>query len=90
MSEIMEKEELSAAGPQEVQQAPAKRSLKEKWKAIPRKKRRRIVRWIVILVVLAAAGFGLYKLLGGKGEEKAEVVTDFVQYGAPPPWRAAA
>lgn len=92
MSEIMEREDLpqeqQEAAPQEDAPAPqkaepAKRtSLKEKWKGIPKKKRRRIIRWIILLLVLALIAGVLYKLLGGKGEEETQVVTDVVQYGS--------
>lgn len=78
MSDVMEKEAL----PQQTD-APDKKTLREKWKAVPRKKRRRIVRWTVILLVLALAGGGLYKFLGGKKQEgERQVVTDEVRYGS--------
>ena len=51
-------------------------------KGMSRKQRRKLVRRIVAAVVvlaLAAAGF---KFLGGKGSAEAQVVTDFVSYGA--------
>ena len=51
-------------------------------KGMSRKQRRKLVRRIVTAVVvlaLAAAGF---KFLGGKGSAEAQVVTDFVSYGA--------
>ena len=79
MAEVMEQKELSPAGAEPV---VGKKSLKEKWKAIPRKKRRRAIRWIVVLAVLAAIGFGAWKLLGNKSEPEMQAVTDVVQYGS--------
>jgi len=51
MAEVMEKQEQAgipeapAAGTA-VQEAPAKKSLRQKWKDMPRRKRRRIIRII--------------------------------------------
>ena len=59
-----------------------KESVQSKWKNMPRKKRRKIVRWAILLVVLAAAAVGGWKLLGGKGEPEAQVITDMVSYGS--------
>lgn len=88
MSEVMEREDLpqeqqeSAPAPQEAE-APKRVSLKEKWKGLPKKKRRRIVRWTVILLVILLAVALAYKLLGGKGGQgESEVITDVVQYGS--------
>ena len=80
MAEVMEKTGQAAA----LGEAPAqeKKSLGQKWKAIPRKKRRRFVRWVVVLLVLAAVGFGAWKLLGKNKEPEMEAVTDMVQYGS--------
>ena len=84
MSEIMEKEAVQpqAETPEGQMEAPAKRSLKEKWQAMPRKKRRRIVRWTILLLVILAVAVGAYKFFGGKKTPEAQVVTDTVQYGA--------
>ncbi|WP_295580248.1 HlyD family efflux transporter periplasmic adaptor subunit [uncultured Oscillibacter sp.] len=84
MSEVMEHEGLAgeqaeAAAPEA---APEKPSLGAKWKAMPRKKRRKIIRWTILLLVVLAAVVILAKLLGGKGEAQAQVVTDIVQYGS--------
>ena len=80
MSEVMEKEARSAVETVSAPEAaPAKVS---KWKSMPRKKRRRIIRWCVTLVILAVIGALLFKLFGGKTEAEKQVVTDFVQYGA--------
>ena len=79
MAEVMEKDlQTLEAEPQTTQ----KKSLKEKWKGLPKKKRRRIVRWTILLLVLGALGFGAWKFLGGKGEAEMEVVTDTVHYGS--------
>ncbi|WP_298032870.1 HlyD family efflux transporter periplasmic adaptor subunit [uncultured Dysosmobacter sp.] len=90
MSEIMERDQAELAenaapetsAPPETAGTEKKPSLKEKWKGIPKKKRRRIVRWIVVLLVLAAVGLAAWKLLGGKGEEESQVITDMVRYGS--------
>ena len=82
MSEVMEKENQSAAETVPVPEtvpAPAKVG---KWKSMPRKKRRRVIRWCVTLVILAVIGALLFKLFGGKREAEKQVATDFVQYGA--------
>ena len=58
-------------------------SLKARWQAIPRKKRRRIIRLGVIVVVLLVIVAILVKILGGSGGNgESQVVTDVVQYGA--------
>ncbi len=88
MAEVKEREELSqaqgteTAAVQEAGSAPAKVPLREKWKAMPRKKRRKIVRLVILLLVLAIIGGVLYKVLGGKKEEESEIITDVVQYGS--------
>ena len=87
MSEIMEREGLTqeqpaaAPTPQEAEGSKSP-SLKEKWKGMPKKKRRRIVRWTVVLLVILVIAALAYKLLGGKSEGEAEVITDTVQYGS--------
>ena len=81
MSEVMEKDVLTPEQP-ETEQVPAKRTVKNKWKNMPRKKRRRIIRWVVILLLLGAAAAAAWHFFGSKSEPEAEVVTDFVSYGA--------
>lgn len=79
MAEVMEKE-LQTAEPQ-----TEKKSLKEKWKDMPKKKRRRIRNRIIALVVLAALALGgwtLWKKVFSEEEGEMEVVTDTVQYGS--------
>lgn len=49
---------------------------------MPRKKRRRVVRWVIILLVLAVIAGVLYKLLGGRQDSETQVITDVVQYGS--------
>ena len=86
MSEVMDRPEVTpeqapaaAAAPS----APAeKKGLKQKWQGMPRKKRRRIIRWIAILLVIALLAYGGSRLLGGKGEEETEVITSIVEYGS--------
>lgn len=84
MAEVKEREELSqgTAAVQEAESAPAKVPLKEKWKAMPRKKRRRIIRLVILLLVLAVIGGILYKVFGGKQEGESQILTDVVQYGS--------
>ena len=85
MSEVMEKEEQLTTAPEtEVQPVQeAKPSLGQKWKNLPKKKRRRIVRWLVVLVILVALAGILWKVFGSKsGGGKAEVMTAEVQYGS--------
>ncbi len=89
MSEVMERTDLpqaqqeTAPAVQEQEAAPQKPSLKEKWKGMPRKKRRRIVRWTVILLILLAVALAAWKFLGGKGGSgESQMVTDVVQYGS--------
>ena len=72
----------TAGAVREAEPAPEKRSVKEKWRGLPKKKRRKIIRWTVLLLVVLLAAVLLYKFLGGKGETDAQVVTDFVSYGA--------
>ena len=86
MAEVKEREELSqgteTAAVREAESAPARVPLKEKWKAMPRKKRRRIIRLVILLLVLAVIGGILYKLFGGKKEGESQILTDVVQYGS--------
>ena len=82
MSEVMEREE-QLTPELEPQTEPEKSSLKQKWKNMPRKKRRRLIRWIIILAILAAAGLMLYKIFGGSGgKTETEIMPAEVQYGS--------
>ena len=94
MSDVMEREDLpqeqqesapapreNAPAPQEAE-APKRASLGEKWKGMPRKKRRRIIRWIVILLVLAVIAGVLYKIFGGRKDDETQIMTDMVRYGS--------
>ena len=79
MSEVMEREE-QLTPELEPQTEPEKSSLKQKWKNMPR---RRLIRWIIILAILAAAGLMLYKIFGGSGgKTETEIMTAEVQYGS--------
>lgn len=88
MSEVMDREqqtEAVQAVPEAAPPAPEaeKTSLWKKWKGMPRKKRRKIVRWFIILLVLIAIGLGVWKFLSAKkGGEETEVLTDVVQYNS--------
>ena len=90
MTEMLERGDLTpaqqaaetAGAVREAEPAPEKRSVKEKWRGLPKKKRRKIIRWTVLLLVVLLAAVLLYKFLGGKGETDTQVVTDFVSYGA--------
>ena len=46
------------------------------------KKKRKLIRRIVALVIVAALAAAGFKFLGGKGKEEAQVITDVVSYGA--------
>ena len=82
MSEVMEREE-QLTPELEPQTEPEKSSLKQKWKNMPRKKRRRLIRWIISLAILAASGLMLYKIFGGSGgKTETEIMTAEVQYGS--------
>ena len=90
MSEVMDREQQTEAvqtapeaAPPAAETAPEKTSLWKKWKGLPRKKRRRTVRWFIILLILIAAGLGVWKFLSAKkGGEETEVLTDVVQYNS--------
>ena len=83
MAEVKDLEQLPETAPEQAQEAPQTPAvpLKERWRAMPRKKRRRIIRWTAILLVLAILAAILLKVFGGKGGD-AQVVTDVVQYGS--------
>ena len=60
-----------------------KKSLWKKWKGLPRKKRRRAVRWLVFLLMIAGGALAAKHFLGGSGGGKeTQVLTDVVQYGS--------
>ena len=84
MAEVMEKDltQTEAAPAAEAAPAEEKKSLRQKWRGIPRKKRRRIVRWTVVLLILAAIVFAAWKFLGKSDEPEMEAVTDVVTYGS--------
>ena len=94
MAEVKDREEMApeaAAAPEteapsgpapETESAPARVPLKEKWKSMPRKKRRRIVRLVILLLVLAVISGILYKAFGGSKEGESQILTDVVQYGS--------
>ena len=61
----------------------AKKSLRQKWKDMPRRKRRKIIRWTVILLILAALAIGASRFLGGgSGEAETQIMRDTVSYGS--------
>ena len=94
MAEVKDREEMApeaATAPEaeassvpapETESAPARVPLKEKWKSMPRKKRRRIVRLVILLLVLAVISGILYKAFGGSKEGESQILTDVVQYGS--------
>ncbi|MCI8330404.1 MAG: HlyD family efflux transporter periplasmic adaptor subunit [Oscillibacter sp.] len=92
MSEVMDREkqaapESASAAPTPpaagAAAAPEKTSLWKKWKGMPRKKRRKIVRWFIFLLLLLAIGLVLWRFLAGKnGEAETTVLTEVVQYGS--------
>ncbi len=89
MAEVMERQDSI---PEEtlVQAAPAvdevveatPKGVKHKWKSMPRKTRRRIVRWIIVVILLVAAVLLVRKFMSGKGGDETEVITSVVEYGA--------
>ena len=85
MSEVMDREQQAAAvetaPPPAPETAAEKTSLWKKWKGMPRKKRRKIVRWFIFLLILIAIGLGVWQFLSAKkGGEETEVLTDVVRY----------
>ena len=83
MAEVKDLEQIPETAPEQTQEAaPAPVSLREKWRNMPRKNRRRIIRWIIIVLILAAVAAAAVKLLGGRAGGENQVVTDVVQYGA--------
>ena len=85
MPEIMEKEVQTPVETTTVSPEPEvkKISLGQKWKGMNRKKRRRLIRWIVFLLIVAAVAAVAMKFFGGEtAEGESEVVIDTVQYGA--------
>lgn len=84
MSEVMDREKQTAEAVQPAPEAaPEKTSLLKKWKGMPRKKRRKIVRWFLFLLILIAAGLGVRQFLSGQsGGDQTEVLTTTVQYGS--------
>ena len=82
MSELMEKDVQTA---ENASAAPAENAEKKAsgWKAVPRKRRRRIVRIVAALLVIAAAGFAVWKFTGKEDMAgEGEVIVDMVQYGS--------
>ena len=72
-----------AAPAPETASAQEKVSLWKKWKEMPRKKRRKIVRLFVFLIILIAVGLGIWKFLSGRKDTgETMVLTDMVQYGS--------
>ena len=85
MSDVLEREEQQAAVPEAQPQAQTpekKASPLQKWKDMPRKKRRRWIRRIVILVILVALALVLYKVFGGGDSTQSEAMTATVEYGS--------
>lgn len=95
MSEVMDREKQAGAPASEAAPAPEaaprtapeeareKTSLWKKWTGMPRRKRRKIIRWFVLLLILIAAGLGVRHFLAGRsGGGETTVLTDIVQYGS--------
>lgn len=79
MAEVKDRE--MAPGAEALQSAPAAEGQPPK-KGMSRKQRRKLIRRIVALVIVAALAAAGFKFLGGKGEAETQVITDFVSYGA--------
>ncbi len=79
MSDVMEREITAAEQPAQTAEA---KPAGGQGKGMSRKKRRRIIRWVIVLVLLAGAGAAAWHFFGNKKGPEAEVVTDFVSYGA--------
>ena len=73
----METAEAESAAP-----VKEKTGLRQRWQAMPRKKRRKYIRLLAVVLVLAILAGVLLKLFGGQGGGDSQVVTDIVQYGA--------
>ena len=73
----MEAAEAESAAP-----VKEKTGLRQRWQAMPRKKRRKYIRLLAVVLVLAILAGVLLKLFGGQGGGDSQVVTDIVQYGA--------
>ena len=73
----MEAAEAESAAP-----VKEKTGLRQRWQAMPRKKRRKYIRLLAVVLVLAILAGVLVKLFGGQGGGDSQVVTDIVQYGA--------
>ena len=95
MAEVKDLENLeqeqavpAAAPAMEAAEAGERRSrqredgLRQRWQAMPRKKRRKYIRLLAVVLVLAILAGVLLKLFGGQGGGDSQVVTDIVQYGA--------
>ena len=89
MSEVMDREQQTGTVQAAPEAAPPpapeaeKTSLWKKWKGMPRKKRRKIVRWFLTLLILTAIGLGVWKFLSAKkGGDETEILTDVVQYNS--------
>jgi len=81
MTEVLEREELTA---QETAPAAGVETGEQKKKKLSPKKRRRIIRIVILLAVLAVIAVVLLKVFGGGEKQggKQEVVVDVVQYGS--------
>ena len=85
MAEVKEMDQVPQTGAlQESAPAPADTGGEQtaSRKPMSPKKKRKLIRRIVALVIVAALAAAGFKFLGGKGKEEAQVITDFVSYGA--------
>ena len=82
MSDVLEHAATEAAPAAEPAAPQKKPSLWGKWKKMPRKKRRRIIRGIVFLLILAGGACGVKYYLDNhaSGETEMAVITDEVRY----------
>jgi len=89
MSDVMERDDLlqetAEQAPETFKTAEATEQTapeSPQKKTVSKKKRRRWVRRIIALAVVAALAVGLVKYFGGDESGETQVITDFVQYGA--------
>ena len=82
MADVMERRESAPAEEAPAAVSAEKKGLKQRWQTMPRKKRRRIVRWVLLILVLIVAVLLGKHFLGGADKSEEEIITNMVQYGS--------